>query len=188
MESRNAWPATPATPDQTMNNMAVQDNSSSAKGIIDANFLAQTHESNKQLFGKHGLEIEEAIDDSEGKKLVVRVAYTIDCSKGEPIITVDMRFTPKTVTDRRTIKRSDPNQLHMQTFSPEQMLADAQREEVDKAQRAQEDAEREGSASANGEGGESEPEPAAEERGSQVRFRAGAEDKPGAKKKKKAKK
>ena len=65
-----------------------------------------------ELYTHHSGEIQENLDESESKKVAVSFGCDLDCSESEPLVTVKIRFSAS-VTDKRTFRVDDPNQIVM---------------------------------------------------------------------------
>lgn len=87
-----------------------------AEGTIKA-ILSATEE----LLRAHIENIMELVENSEGAKVAVPIANTIDCSESQPVVTTTIRYT-KTCTDKRVNKLEDPSQGVL--FSPVQPRAE----------------------------------------------------------------
>jgi len=137
--------------------MAKVQQSSADRLMFTDDFKAQLHAALDQMLDVHDKEIRAAIDESEEKKLPLNFVVKLDCSESEPSCTVDLRFTPRTVTDSRTIRVTDPNQGEFHVMTPAQMEAEAAAQRAKRAkEKAQNAAEEKDGAQSHGESGDGE--------------------------------
>ena len=64
----------------------------------------------KEMIETHSDQIQETVEESDKKCATVTFGVELDCSESAPTIDVKMRFS-SSVTDRRTIRCEDPNQI-----------------------------------------------------------------------------
>jgi len=114
---------------------------------------AQINAAVRSLLEAHKPRVEKAINEAEDHTLVLNLKLTVDCSEGQPALDVKLSYTPETVTDRRVIKCSDPNQKEFEILSPAQM---EQRAEEERTKAALEQAEKDAAAEDDDEGGDGE--------------------------------
>lgn len=86
-----------------------------------------------ELLDVHQDEVNQAIDESESRKITVTFAVDIDASDSAPSIDIKCRFTPCTVTDKRTLQCEDPNQTTLSIFTPAEMEKRAKQAALEKA-------------------------------------------------------
>ena len=65
-----------------------------------------------ELYTHHSGEIQENLDESESKKVVISFATSLDCSESEPMVTVSIRFS-SSVTDKRVFRLDDSKQISL---------------------------------------------------------------------------
>lgn len=141
--------------------MAASRQNSAAELFFTPDVKAQIHAAIDSMLDVHDAKIRKAVETAEDKKLPVGFKLLIDCSESSPALSVDMRFTPETVTDSRSIQVTDSNQHEFRILTPAMMEEDAVKA---KAAKAKAEAEAGASGTPDGETPEGEDKPRGKKR------------------------
>lgn len=98
---------------------------------LNDKLIQQVCESIADLLTKHTTEISENIEEAEDRNTTVNFAITLDCSESAPNVDVRMRFS-SSVTDRRTLRCDDPNQMSFTSLTQEELQAEKDAEKAAK--------------------------------------------------------
>lgn len=86
--------------------------------LFDDETKLRIHKALDSLLDEHDAEALEAINEAELHQLSITLKLDIDRSESAPKIDLGLRFTPKTITDSRSIICTDPNQKEFQIMTP----------------------------------------------------------------------
>ena len=118
--------------------MAAHRQNSAGKLFFTADFKAQIHAAIDSMLEVHDDKISRAVTAAEDHKLKVNMVLNLDCSESSPKASVDLRFTPETVTDSRTILVTNEDQGEFTLMTPAQMEAKAKADRLAKTKAAAE--------------------------------------------------